>query len=376
MNIQNINEALRAVRNDPNYSVMEARTDNAALLNGVAKMYELVEAANSGDPWGRAALQEAMTTADFPNLFGYAISRDLQALYNEHPAPWQQVSRRVDLPDFRNREWYPHDTMDQVLTADSDDGAPAASRRNKTDPTPTTWAVTPYQTSTELTFRTIRNDDLGFFRTVPQEFARACRRTELKVYTATHWNTTGPTGLTQITGNPSFTVANLKTAVSQMLKSVDGNGEPILIDAPILEVGPALAVTAREIVKATALEINTGTTTTGIRQTANWVNDFISNVIVNPYIPVVASSANADTSWCLLANSGNGPAAFEHGWLTGMVGPQIFMKAPNMQRVGGGLESALGDFHTLSTEYKVIDFFGVKLVDSKLGFMSNGTNSG
>lgn len=375
MNIQEINEALRAVKSDPTYNLMEARTDNTALLKGVAEMNRLVEAAQSGSAWGRAALQEAMTTADFPNLFGYALSRDLQALYSEHAAPWQQASRRVDLPDFRNREWYPHDTIDQVLTADSDDGAPAAQNRNKTDPTATTWAVEVYQATTELTFRTLRNDDLGFFRTIPQEFARAARRTELKTFTTTHWNSTGPTGLTQITGNPALTVANLKTAMSQMLKSVDANGEPILIDAPILEVGPALAVTAREIINATVLEINGGTTTTGISQTANWVNDFISNVIVNPYIPVVASSSNADTSWCLLANSGNGPAAFEHGWLTGMVGPQIFMKAPNMQRVGGSIDSALGDFHTLSTEYKVMDIFGVKLVDSKLGFMSNGTNS-
>jgi hypothetical protein len=374
MNLQEINQSLQAITGNPEYSVMEAGSTNSNTLKGVAEVNRLLEGATRGDRFARIALQEAMTTADFPNLFGYALSRDLQALYNDFPFSFDSMSRRVDLPDFRNREWYPHDAMDQVLTADSDDGAPAASRRNKTDPTATTWNVDLYQTSTELTFRTLVNDDLGFFTTVPREFARACRKTEQKVFSQTHWNASGPTGLTQITGNPALTVANLKTAIAQMLKAVDANGEPIYVEAPILEVGPDLYITAQEIVNATVLEINTGTTTTGIGQTANWSNSFIGNVVVNPWIPIIASS-NSATSWCLLANSSQGPAAFEHGWLSGMQGPQILMKAPNAQRVGGGIDARFGDITTLSTEYKCIDVFGAKLIDSKLGFMSNGSGS-
>jgi hypothetical protein len=343
-------------------------------LREVQKTYRIVEAAQNGNKRARIALEEAMTTADFPSLFGYALSRDVQAFYSEFPAPWQTATRRVDLPDFREREWYPNNTIDNVLTADSDDGAPAAPRRNKADSIPTKWRLNTYRAMAELTWRTLVNDDLNFFSQIPQEFARAARRTELKLFTQTHWGSTGPTGLTQITNNPTLSVSNLKAAVTQMMKQVDGNGEPVSIGAPILEVGPGLAVTASEIVQATALEISAGTGVTGIRQTRNWVSDFINSIIINPYVPVVATT-NGDTSWCLLASSAAGPAAFEHGWLQGMQGPQLLMKAPDVMRVGGGIDGRFGSFDTLSTKYQVVLAFGIKLLDSKLGFMSNGTGS-
>lgn len=374
MSIKQAEEALRSIKNDPNFSLVEGEQQDPKFLKRVADALDLIEGARSGSPIKKAILQEAMTTADFPNLFGYALSRDVQGYYSEFTADWQAMSRRVDLPDFRNREWYPRNTIDSVLTAHGDDGAPASENRNYSDPTATTWRVSTYSATAELSFRQIVNDDLSFFN-APRDFALAARRTELKVFSQTHWGATGPTGLTAITGNPVLNVSNLKTAVAQMLKTVDANGEPILVNAPILEVGPDLAVTASEIVQATALELTSSSGVTGIRQTRNWVSDFVNRIVVNPYVPIIASSANSATSWCLLASSSSGPAAFEHGWLSGMVGPQVYVKAPNMQRVGGGIDGRLGDFHTLSTEYKVLDIFGCKLVDSKLGFMSNGSGS-
>lgn len=376
MNFNEITQALRDIKQDPNFTLMESSTESVESLKAQESLTNLIEKAVGGSPLARHALiQEAMTTADFPNLFGNILSRDVHALYSEFPAPWQTMSERTDLPDFRNRETFPQGTIDQVLSKASDDGMPAAENRNYTDPTAVTWGVDIYQATTELSFKQIQNDDLRFFSKVPAQFARAANRTELKVWTQTHWGATGPTNLTQITDNPTLTVANLKAAVAQVRKAVDAGGEPIMIEAPILEVGPDLEVTAHEIIKATALDIAASTGSTGIRVTENWVSKFISNVVVNPYIPIVASSSNADTSWCLLANSSRGAAAFEHGWLSGMAGPQIYMKAPNMQRVGGGVNAAMGDFHTLSTQYKVLDIFGVKLIDSRLGFMSNGTGS-
>ncbi len=367
MKIEELNSALEG------FSQITPRED-PAVIRGAYQLIQMLEAAKSGRPMDRARLQEAMTTSDFPNLFGNVMLRDLQAVYSEFPADWQSMSRRVDLPDFRNREWYPHDSMSQVLTKVGDDGGPATPNRSKTDPTAKTWKVDIYDGVTEVSWQTIRNDDLGFFSTIPQEFALAARRTELKAWTESHFNSTGPTGLTQLTSNPTLTVDNLKAVVGQMLRTTDAKGDPIMIQAPVLEVGPDLVVKASEIVAATDLKIDEAASATAIRSTKNWVREFITKVVLNPYIPIVVTT-NEDTSWCLHANSASGPAAFEHGWLSGMVGPQVFAKASNMQRVGGGIESALGDFHTLSSQFKVLDVFGIKLVDSKLSFMSNGTGS-
>ena len=174
--------------------------------------------------------------------------------------------------------------------------------------------------------------------------------------------------------NPVFDLAGLKVAVTTLFSQVDANGEPISIDAPVLEVGPALAVDAMEVIKATMVEVRETVPSAGDIITPNWVQNFVSNVIVNPYIPIIATT-NGDTSWCLLANGSSGRAAIEWGTLRGWPGPKIMIKAPNAQLIGGGSVPLIGDFNTGNIEYKVIHVIGGAVVDSQGGVMSDGTGS-
>jgi hypothetical protein len=176
-----------------------------------------------------------------------------------------------------------------------------------------------------------------------------------------------------------LTVAGFRAAFGQIMKSVDANGEPILIEAPILEVasGP-LAITAREVIKASAITIHddlSAVSSSGTFNTENWISTMISNIVVNPYATQIMTS-NEDTSWCLLANSGRGAAAIEMGYLRGMEAPVLTTKASDVQVLGGSsLPANFGDFAGNNVEYKGWLVIGGKIRDAKLGYMSNGTGS-
>jgi hypothetical protein len=50
--------------------------------------------------------------------------------------------------------------------------------------------------------------------------------------------------------------------------------------------------------------------------------------------------------------------AIEFGVLQGFRTPQLFQRVPNTQRVGGGVEPAMGDFLTMDNDMKIVSVFG------------------
>jgi hypothetical protein len=99
-------------------------------------------------------------------------------------------------------------------------------------------------------------------------------------------------------------------------------------------------------------------------------------LIVNPYIPIVASSSHGSTTWFLHSAPTNGRPAFEVGLLRGHTEPEIFIKEPNQRKVGGGVVNPMdGDFDTDSIEYKVRHVFGGTVEDPKMTVGSNGSGS-
>ena len=97
---------------------------------------------------------------------------------------------------------------------------------------------------------------------------------------------------------------------------------------------------------------------------------------MNPYIPIVASSSNGNTSWFLFANPNNGRPALEMAFLRGHEEPEIFMKTSNAQRIGGGMTDPMdGDFDTDSLQYKVRHVLGGARLDPKMTVASSGAGS-
>jgi hypothetical protein len=323
-------------------------------------------------------LQEAMTTSDFPYLFGDVLDRQVLAAYREAPSTWSNFAKRTTVRDFREVKRFSIYGADQVLPEVKERAQYKKEEINEN--APYTYAVKKYGRRLDFSFETIVNDDLDALTDGPIRLGRAARRSEQKFVTGLYVNTTGPHsslytgGTNQLTGNPALSLTALQTALELLSKQKDENNEPIFIETVELVVPPALEVTALNIMNALQIELTEkgGTSNTKL-VTQNWMKTRF-RVNVDYYIPIVASSSNGHTSWFLFANPDNGRPALEVGFLRGHEEPEVFMKLPNSVRVGGGGADEF-DFDTDSREYKVRHIFGGTRMDPKMTVSSNGSGS-
>jgi hypothetical protein len=336
-------------------------------------------------------LQEAMTTSDFPNLFGDILDRQILAAYQEWPATWQNYAKRGRVRDFRTVKRFSVYGADSVLSAIvGEKGEYPYDAFNENSPY--SYAVAKYGRKLKFSWETLINDDLDALKDGPDRFGRAARRSEEKFATQLFVDASGPHASFYTTGNknrvhtengapsnnPTLSIAALQAAFLVLSKMVDEQGEPIVIDTVQLVVPPALEITALNILNAVQLWLDTNASAGTAQQnlvTTNWMKARV-NLNVNPYIPVVASTANGNTSWWLFANPNNGRPALEVGFLLGHEQPEIFMKQPNAARVGGGGEDVMnGDFESDAIEYKIRHVFGGTRMDPKMTVASNGSGS-
>lgn len=328
------------------------------------------------------ALREAMTTSDFPYLFGDILDRQVLAAYREWPSVWRTYCNQATVPDFRAVKRYGVYGAESVLESVAENaGYPMAKL---SEDTPFSYAVKKYGRRLPFSWETIINDDLDALKRIPERFGRAARRSEDKFGTQLHVDASGPHASVYtvgygniVTGNPVLSITGLQTAMQVLAAQVDQEGEPIFIETVTLEVPPALEIAALNILNATELTIDpnkSAGTENQVLRANNWMRNRVK-LTVNPYIPLVASSANGNTSWFLHADPRNGRPAFEMGFLRGHTEPEIFIKAPNAQRVGGGSDAMAGDFDTDGIEYKIRHVMGGSAMDPKMTVASNGSGS-
>jgi hypothetical protein len=324
-------------------------------------------------------LQEAMTTSDFPYLFGDILDRQVLAGYREAPATYRNYVKASKVRDFRTVKRFSLYGGDQVLGAVKEREEYPVSKVEENSPY--SYAVSKYGRKMGFSWESIVNDDLQTLTDTPQRFGRAARRTEQKFVTQLHVDANGPhasfytSGNKNIvTGNPVLSIAGLTTALEKLTEQVDEQGEPIIIDMVELVVPPSLEVTALNILNALQIEYaEKGGASNQKITTANWMKTKF-NLNIDPYIPLVASTANGKTSWFLFANPDNGRPALELGHLVGHEEPEVFMKLPNATRVGGGGAEDF-DFDTETREYKVRHVLGGTRLDPKMTMASNGSGS-
>ncbi|KAA3645330.1 MAG: hypothetical protein DWQ07_12745 [Chloroflexi bacterium] len=327
-------------------------------------------------------LQEALTTDDFPILFGDVLDRQLLANYREAPYSWNTIVRRRRVRDFR--------TVKRFFVDGGDGTLPEVGRQEeypetKLDDGKYEYSVTKRGRRMPFAWETMVNDDLDALNDVPERFGKAARRSEEKEVTELFIDANGPhasffTGGNNnlIPSNPVLSTNALQTGLITLAAQKDAGGEPIVIEAVTLWVPPALEITAMNIVNALQLELNEagGSTNTKLI-TANWVKNRVK-VSVGHYIPIVAATANGATTWMLFADPENsGRPAGEIGFLRGHEEPEIFLKAPNAMRVGSGgqVDPMAGDFDTDSINYKVRHVMGSTRMDPKMAVASNGSGA-
>jgi hypothetical protein len=335
-------------------------------------------------------LREALSTADFPNLFGDIIDRQLLANYREAPQSFRNYCKISTAPDFRLVKRFAINYAEGRLPQIAQQGE---YTETKLGDAVYTYGVLKYGKKIPFDWETMINDDLDALKDVPARFGRSARRTEEFTATTLFVDANGPiTGFYNTanknrihtengasSNNPVLSIQALQDAILVFDSMLDFDGEPIVVEAVHLVVPPGLRVIAKNILNGTEIWLNLATaTTTPVQQqlhTINWMKGMVK-LSVNYYIPRVATSANGNTSWFLFADPGTSRPALEMGFLRGHEEPEIFSKDPNAMRIGGGMSSLLdGDFDTDSIQYKVRHCLGGVSIDPRASVASNGSGS-
>ena len=337
-------------------------------------------------------LREAMTTSDFPLLFGDVLERQLLGKYAETPSTIGNYITMRTVRDFRNVSNFTVDGAETVL--------PPVGQREEYPMESLTegryqYKVNKYGKVIPFSWETMINDDLDALKDIPDRFGKAARRSEEKFGTGLFMTSAGPdstffsntnknivnTTNGASTNNPPLSIAALQDAMVVLSKQVDAGGDPIVIDMVDLVVPPALEIVARNILNAVQLEVNTnGGNLTGLANSsgleqrlivANWMSNRL-RLNVNYYAPII-NTTNGNTAWYLFASTGSSRPALVMAHLRGHEQPELFMKSPNAVRIGGGEVNPMdGDFDTDSLEYKIRHVFGGTQMDPKGAVSSEG----
>lgn len=329
-------------------------------------------------------LREAMTTSDFPLLFGDVLYRLMLGAYQTWPATYQNYFKVRDVNDFRTLNMY---------MIDGGGGPPLAAVPERAQYPETKWteskvtlAVAKYGRRYGVSFEMMVNDDLQAFQDRPQAMAADARMSEEYLATTKMFDANGPDATffssgnaNIITANPALSINALMTAMTTLGNKRDSSQRPIVVEMVRLVVPPALEITARNILNAIELCINeNGGNTNSQLITTNWMKNRVG-LDVNPFIPVVVTSTTTttrgNTSWALVGSPAAGRPAFNFGFLRGYRAPQLSMKAPNQVVLSGSLGQMDGDFDTDSIDYRVRHMIGAGQGDPKLAVASNGTGS-
>lgn len=360
--------------------VMDGRVPSYFLLEAYRpRTHALVRTIQSNYP-GIIRVTEAQTMSDFPLLTGDILDRMMLARYREFPSPWRQFAQvNTNLRDFRTVRRLAVDGLEGQWSAVPEQAEITFGEMSETG---YTYAPSKYAKGAKISFEALMNDDLGAFETIPDRLGRGGARTVNRFATSLYVDASGPHASlysggngNQISGNPALNIQNLATAWGQLRGMTDADGEPIMVEAAVLVVPPALEVIARNILNATQVNLTADGGTSGREmEVRNWIGSSLA-LAVDPYIPIVAASANGNTSWFLFAQPSVGRPALEVGFIRGYQEPQLFQKLANTRRVGGDIDQMAGDFLSMSHEYKGVLAFGGTRLDPKATVASNGSGS-
>lgn len=345
----------------------------------------LVERVLEGDRYAALQMQEAMSTSDFPLLFGDIIDRSLVNSYQEYPTEILDVAQARRMRDFRTGHRFAVDGAEgQLDKVGQHEEYPERSLTEARDQV----SVEKYGARIGFAWEQWVNDDLDAFRDAPQRHGRGARRTEQKLLTQQFVGTSGPDGTLYTSGagnivvvggttNPALTTDNLEGALTQLASFTDEDDEPIFVGGAYLVVPIALESTARRILDTTEFRVTDADGNVRI-VSGNAVSRNLQ-LRVAPHVGSIATS-NADTSWWVFADPNEGRAALEFDRLMGHEQPEIWVRQPDAQRIGGGTVGPdAGSFDTDSIDYRVRHVIGAsQLVNTggqKATVASDGTGT-
>ena len=350
---------------------------------------------------GVVQLRETMSVTDFANYLTVdVLDRMLYGYWFPESIPNRVLVKEEPLRDFRTVKRF---EVDGAVTPFAKQGSPGAPppQRALTPVAPITFAPDLYQGMMSVNWRAIVNDDLGIFNDLVRRLAASWNLTVWNAITNLYVDANGPhaslynsTFHNQIittngaaTNNPPLSFQGLIDAETVLARQLSPDNQPIILTGrKYLWYGPALETTAKALIAALQADISVGGGTTNsdgfpsqrLRVNANYITGGLVPVM-DQYIRLVATSASGsikDTMWGITYEPSVQPRpSVVFGMLRGFETPQLFQRAPNTMRVGGGLDPTLGDFLTMDLDYKAVAVFGGTQVDGRSTVASTGAGA-
>jgi len=315
-------------------------------------------------------MQEAMTTDSFPLLFADSLDREMLRAFQSIGTPLAPLFHKKTLSDFKTAKMFRHEGMTKRLQKVLEKGEYLAREQGEEK---VEIYVEKYGAQCDFSWEMYLNDDLGAFSRFPQELAQSAINTEAWLQTSTYIGATGPIAavfVDAVDGSAALSVLPLTIAALETLLEAMGeytsSGEPIVSRPTYLVVPPALEITARNILTSTYKAWTDGAGAVVDHETANVVAQAGLQLIVDPWIPIIATTGTTgQTCWFLATAPTDIPtAAFAK--LAGNEAPSLFMKSSDAVRVGGGAVSPFeGDFATDNIFYKVRHCMGAVALEPR-----------
>jgi len=359
------------------------RRGNPAFEGRVLRTMQFLHAAATGEiPHHR--LHEAMTTSDFPLLFGTVLQRQVLGNYRAWPSTWRTIAKIRTVPDFRLVETgYPMLGGDGILE-EVKELAPYPAEALE-EQAPFTYKVKKYGRRMPFTWEAWINDVTGQLKDVPKRFGVAAIRSEQHYFTSLYVSAAGPRSTVYTSGNrnqviiangavannPPLSIAGLQDGFTVLANQLDpATNEPIMLDGVVLEIPPNLEITAQNILNATQIIIGADSANERIL-TGNWMKDKVK-LVLNPSLRQI-NTTNGATAWYLHA-TGEVRPFIEAAFLQGHETPEMFMKSPDAVRISGGglVDPTAGSFDNDSLDFKIRHIFGGIVVDALASVASEG----
>lgn len=358
------------------HSVRESRLSETAM----SAAFDLLQNTNRlpAHRW-EYEMREAITTSDFPDLFGGILDRELLARYNVVIPDWQNYMTVGTVRDFRQEEIHKVQGNESLLPLVVEKGEYLVASMSDAH-----YHNQVYKRGRQfdISWESLINDYLGAFSDIPQRFANACTYTEAYVATNQIAVAAGPNPLlygatiTDVDGQAitnqgvlALTIANLEATMGLMAAQTDVQGRPLSIRAVHLVVPPMLEFTARAVLTSALKQWTEVGGGAGVPMPmTNVLPQMGLQLHVNPLLPVLDASGNRNGTWYLFADPAEG-AAIEFDRLRGHETPEVCMKMSDKMNVGGApIGPFEGDFTSDNVFYRVRLVCGAAPLDPRFTY--------
>lgn len=327
----------------------------------------------------RYMMEEAITTTDFPYLFGAIIDRELLARYRTWTADFWPFTRRLRASNFNTHSLHRLDGLSDPLPLVAEKGeylvGVLGDKRY-------TYSVKKRGRQIDILWESLINDGMGAFSDISNRMADSAINTDQFQVTSLYSSATGPNvllygppidGITNV-GALALTINNLQTTIEAMAEQPNPvTGLAMGVRAKYLVVPPALEFTARTILTSGLVQWTEVGAGAGIPvPTSNVIPQAGLQLVVNPWLPQVDTSGNVNTTWYLFADGMQGNA-IGYGYLSGHETPEICMKSSDKVSVTGAPMSPFsGDFATDNVFYRVRAVVGGTQLDPRFTYSQVG----